>query len=315
MNEQFTDEHLNQSGVMDVGLHKIYWEDWGNQAATPIFYLHGGPGIEFSQEYRTLFDPTKHRVIFHNQRGAGKSQPYACIEENTTQDLIADIEKLREQLGIENMYVVGGSWGSALTLFYVIAHPERVINYVIWSVFTGSQFEIDFVNEGYARYFFPEAWQRFIALVPESCRTTGDSIMSYYADKIRSEDLTEAHKYADEWTLWESTLCSIEYSKETLESEILGGDNLSTATLETHYFMNKNFVPENYVIDNLHKIKRIDCVAVQGRFDMCTPPVSICELSNVYGEYMKLYWVNCGHFISEQALGDKLRAVFLQKCT
>jgi len=313
MNTEHDDQYLNQSGVMNTGLHEIYWEDWGNKEATPIMYLHGGPGGEFSQNYQKLFDPTKHRVIFHCQRGAGRSEPYASTKENTTQDLIADIEQLRAQLEIEKMYVTGGSWGSALSLFYVIAHPQRVINYVIWSVFTGSQFEVDFVNEGYPRHYFPEAWERFIALVPVDKRATGDSVMRHYAEKIRSADEAEARLHADEWTLWEYSLCSIEYDKEALESEIIGGNNLAVANLETHYFLHNSFVPENYVLDNVERIKHIPCTAVQGRFDMCTPPASIYELSKKYGEHMDLQWVNCGHLTSDQAMGDTLRKIFLEK--
>lgn len=311
MESENTDQYLNQEGLLDVGYHKIHWEDWGNKDAIPIMFLHGGPGTGYSQDYQKFFNPEKHRVIFHNQRGSGKSTPYADTHENTTPDLIADIEKLREHLGIEKMYVTGGSWGSALSLFYVIAHPDRVEHFVIWSVFIGSQFEVDFVNEGYPRHYFPEAWERFIEPVPEEKRKNGDSVMRFYAEKIRSEDKEEARKFADEWTLWEMSLCSIDYDKEGLEKEIMGDEgNLSIANLETHYFLNKSFVPENHVFDNLDKIKHISCTAIQGRFDMCTPPVSIYELSKRYGENMNLKWVNCGHLSSDKLMKEALIETF-----
>lgn len=308
-----TDQYLNQSGTLDVGYHQIYWEDWGNKNATPIMFLHGGPGGGYSRNYRKLFNPEQHRVIFHNQRGSGKSTPYADTHENTTPDLITDIERIREHLGIEKMHVTGGSWGSALSLFYTIAHPTRVERLVIWSVFVGSQFEVDFVNEGYPRHYFPEAWERFIALVPEEHRKDGDSVMRFYAEKIRSEDTLTARKYADEWTLWETSLCSINYNKEDLEEEIMGDEeNLSIAHLETHYFLNKSFVPENHVINNLNRIQHIPCTAIQGRFDMCTPPISVYELAKLYGENMNLKWVNCGHMSSDELMREELIQTFNQ---
>lgn len=303
--------YISAKGFLNTGDgHKIYWEDWGNPAAKPIFSLHGGPGGGFSDRHKLLFDPKIHRVIFHDQRGSGRSTPFADTKNNTTQDLIKDIEALRTHLGIEKIYVMGGSWGSALSLFYTIAHPERVERMLIWSLFLARQFEVDFVNEGYPRYFLPQEWERFISLVPEEHRGTGDEVMRYYAEKINSADEVVASKYADEWTLWEMTLCSIVYDPIALEKETMGDkDNLAVARLEAHYFLNKCFVSENYILDNIGKIKHIPCSLVQGRFDMCTPAISAVDLKKAYGDNLNLTLVNSSHLSTDPEMSKTLIAL------
>ena len=314
-----TDPNVIQKGHLGVGDgHSIYWEDWGNRKATPIFSLHGGPGAGFNDKHKFLFDPKIHRVIFHDQRGSGKSTPFAETKHNTTQDLIGDIEKLRKHLHIDNMYVAGGSWGSALALLYSLAHPKRVLRMLIWGVFLARQFEIDFVNEGYPRYFFPEEWNRFISLVPKEHRKNGTSVMKYYVEKIHSKDKSIATTYADEWTLWESTLLSMNYNRLGVEMETIGDkDNVAVAKLETHYFLKRCFIPENYIINNISKIKHIPCSVVQGRFDMCTPPISAYDLAKAYGKNATLQWVNTGHVRSEPemfaALKATIRALFVRR--
>jgi proline iminopeptidase len=301
------DKYINRSGFLETDGYKIYWEDWGNPKATPILFFHGGPGGGCGDGDKLFFDPKKHRVIFHDQRGSGKSTPYASTVKNTTQDLISDAEKILDVLGIEKVFVTGGSWGSALSLFYAIAHPERVKKLLIRGVFLARQFEVDFVNDGRLRYFFPEEWERFIALVPIEHQKTGDDIMKYYAEKIRSSDKKEAQKYADEWTLWEVTLCSINYDEKKLEKSIIGDkNNIALAILETHYFLNKCFVPENYILDNIDKIKHIPCMIIQGHFDMCTPPISAYDLAQAYGSKLTLQWANGGHMATDPEVSTHL---------
>ncbi|MEM6997834.1 MAG: prolyl aminopeptidase [Patescibacteria group bacterium] len=288
---------INKSGHLDVGDgHKLYFEDWGNAEATPILSFHGGPGSNFSDSHKGHFDPNIHRVIFFDQRGCGQSTPFASTDSNTTEYTISDAEKLREYLQIPRWHVVGGSWGSALTLMYAIAHPDRVISMMIWGVYTMRQFEDDWVNEGYPRHFFPKEWARFISLVPEANRTDGNTVMQYYADQMREDDAETAEKYAYEWTLWESVLLSIDYDPNELEQEIMDDPKtLAIALLETHYFLNGCFVAPNYIYNNIDKIKDIPCRAVQGRFDMCTPPETALVLAEAYGEKYELQYVNSGH--------------------
>jgi len=310
MNDSKVDEHVRKSGHLDVGQgHKLYYEDWGNPEAFPIIFLHGGPGSGFSDRHKLNFNPRKHRVIFFDQRGAGKSTPYASIEHNTTQDLVSDIEKLRKHFGIEKAHVCGRSWGSTLALAYAIAHPDRVKHMLIGGVYFGSRFENDFISSGYGRYTYPEAWERFIALVPEDYRSTGTAITQYYADKMRSSNAKVSKQYADEWTLWEVTTISNNYDQRRLETSVLEGDNVAIARLETHYFLHDCFMPDGYILDNVHKIKHIPCYVIHGRFDNCTPPVTAYKLSQAYGDKLTLQWVNAGHSASDTEVAVAGRAV------
>lgn len=295
-------DNINATGELAVsGGHSLHWEDWGNPDATPIIHLHGGPGSGYSDKHKAIYDLKIHRVIFHDQRGCGKSTPFGETENNTTQDLIGDIETLRAQLDItDDVYIAGGSWGSTLSLAYTIAHPEHVKKLMVWSIYFASEFENNYVNEGYPRFSFPEAWKRFIDLVPEGHRANGKSVMQFYADKIYSADPEVAQSYSDEWALWESTLSSINYNQRELEEEVLGDPtNLSVAKLETHYFLNDSFMPDGYILDNIKRINHISCVAIHGRFDMCTPPINAYKLAQKYGDKLQLQWVNSGHSRSD----------------
>lgn len=297
MNE---DPNVLKSGHLSVGDgHELYFEEWGNPKATPMFYLHGGPGGGFSDSNKLLFYPKRHRVIFHDQRGAGRSTPYAATEHNTTQDLIADINKLADHLHIDSFILVGGSWGSTLALLYAIANPNRVQKLLVWSIFLARKFELDYVNEGYAKYTFPEAWERFISFVPPENRKSGKTIMQFYAEQIRSKDEAKALKFAAEWTLWEATLLSKNYDQRRVEAGVLSDDIFPLAMLETHYFLNNCFVPENYILDNIKKIQHIPAFIIHGRFDMCTPPIAARDLAKAYGKTAVLQWTNGGHLRSE----------------
>lgn len=170
------------------------------------------------------------------------------------------------------------------------------------------KFETDWVNEGYPRFNFPAEWERFIALVPQEHRKDGTSIMAYYAKKMRSENKTVAKKHAIEWTLWEYALTSIAYDPTANETEITEDRNtLATALLETHYFMHGCFVPDNYIMDNLNKIRHIPCHVLHGRFDMCTPPIAAYDLARVYGNSLRLEWVNSGHLRTDPLMQQALK--------
>jgi proline iminopeptidase len=307
------DQFARKSGHLDVGDgHKIYYEDWGNPDGFPIIHLHGGPGSGFSDSHKLMFDPLRHRVIFYDQRGAGQSLPFASIINNTTQDLISDIEKLRQHFDISKIHIAGGSWGSTLAMLYAIEHPDRVEKLMMWGIYLLRQFENDYIYQGGPKDTFPEAWARFIGLVPEDKRTNSMDVIKFYASKINSKDKKQAGKYAAEWTLWEMSTTTLSYDRLKIEKEILEGDphfNISMATMETHYFMNKCFVPENYILDNVGKIKHIPAYVVQGRFDMCTPPVSAIDLEKAYGKNLHLQITRAGHLRSEPENLAALRAI------
>ena len=292
------DTSVISSGHLDVGDgHKIYYEDWGNPKSLAIMHFHGGPGVGFNDTHKLLFNPQKHRVIFFDQRGSGKSTPYASTANNTTQDLLSDTNKLRQHLKINEMYLIGGSWGSTMCLTYALKYPEQVKGIIMWGIYLAREFENDLISSGYAQYTYPEAWERFISLVPKEHQANGTSITKFYASKINDAETKTAIKYADEWSLWESSLVSINYDKEKLEKEIVLSDesNLALSRLETHYFLNNCFLPKNYILENIAKIAHIPSYVVQGRFDNCTPPISAYELSKAYGANLTLQFVNAGH--------------------
>lgn len=312
---QIKDPYVRKSGHLTVGDgHKIYWEDWGNPKGFPIIHLHGGPGGGFSETHKLIYDPEIHRVIFHDQRGSGRSTPFASIKDNTTQHLLADIEKLLQYLKIDKVYVAGGSWGSTLTLAYTIAHPDRVAKMMMWGIFLNRNFEVDYLYQGMAKHTFPEAWERFISHVPKKDRGSSQQVINFYVTKLQSKDKQAALKYAAEWNLWESSTVSIKYDRQKLEREVLSGSkeqqdfNLAISRMESHYFKNKCFLPEGYILSNIKKINHIPVYVVQGRFDMCTPPVSALDLAKAYGPQLNLQIVPAGHLRSEQEIRSVLRA-------
>jgi proline iminopeptidase len=308
-----SDLYINKSGHLDVGDgHKIYYEDWGNADGFPIMHLHGGPGSGFSDSHKLIYDPYVHRVIFHDQRGSGQSLPFASIKDNTTQHLISDIEKLREHFNIQKTHVAGGSWGSTLAMLYAIAHPERVEKMMMWGIYLLRQFELDYIYQGINKETFPEAWERFIGLVPNNKRKKSMDVIKYYSSKILSKDKKEAEKYAAEWILLEMSITSLSYDRLKTEKETLEGDmhfNISMATMETHYFLNKCFAEENYILKNIDKIKHLQAYVVQGRFDMCTPPSSAIDLEKAYGSNLHLQITRAGHLRSEPENLAALRAI------
>jgi proline iminopeptidase len=302
-----TDTYINQAGYVESDGHRVYWEDWGNSKAAPIFFMHGGPGGGCTERDKLVFDPKIHRVIFHDQRGSGRSTPFASTQNNTTADLIQDIESIRKALGIESAYVFGGSWGSALSLLYALAHPDRVRKLFVYSVFLGTHAEIDLTNNGSLKRFMPDAWDRFIAHVPESRRSSGDEIMRFYSEQMRSADRAQALRFAQEWSIWEYSLCSINYDAAQIEADTLSDKNiLALSLLETHYLLNGCFIPENHIIENLSKIKHIPCRIIQGRFDLCTPALAAYELAAAYGENARLLLVNSGHLPTDPNMKDSL---------
>lgn len=305
------DRHTLRTGRLDVGNgHKVFFEEWGNPTATPILHLHGGPGSGCKPHHKSLYDPMRQRVIFHDQRGSGRSRPFAETRHNRTSDLILDIERLRACLGIDQAaYVAGGSWGSTLALSYAIAHPDRVRRLVLWGIYLGRTFEDDFVNAGKVKYVFPEAWNRFIAMVPRNRRRSGKSIMAYYASGIRSNRIEVSNRYADEWILWGSTLASSAYDQQHLERDIINArkvngrsGNYGAATIQTLYFRNGCFIRNTPLLKNVSALRHIPCSVVQGRFDLCTPAISAYQLSRAYGDSLHLQWVNSGHSATPEML-------------
>lgn len=306
-NTDIDNEHIIRSGRLDVGDgHTIYWVDWGNQdISTPIFYLHGGPGEGFDEGDLAKFDPKKHRVVFHDQRGSSRSTPFASLDHNTSQDLVSDITKLREHLGFEKISLYGFSWGSTLALLYAIAEPEVVEKMLIGGIFLGRKLDLDYYLGGQAAIHFPEAWERFVSKVPKERRS---DIGDYYYEKMQSRDEAERKEFAKEWMLYEASILRLDYVPAKLESSLKDFAAESLAYLEAHYIFNNCFIEENFILSNAAKIAHISTVIVHGRYDFICPPSAAHELKAKLGDGAILHIAAAGHSTSETTQREVIKA-------
>jgi len=263
------------SGLLSVGdNHQMYYEQIGNPNGIPIVVIHGGPGGGISAKYSTFYDCTKIRLIGFDQRGCGKSTPFGSLEHNTTWDLIEDIEKLRKHLGIDKWHVTGGSWGSTLTLLYSIHHPDRVLGMIISGVCLLRQIDIDWLyKKGGASNIYPEEWDKFELFIPEDERN--DLVKAYYK-RLCSTDEKVRNTACLHWSQWEIKLSFFHAKNSTEEklSETLTNLKkiIPLAKIECHYFINKAFLPtDNYIIENIQKIKHIPLIINQARYDVICP--------------------------------------------
>ena len=256
-------------------LHTIVYEAVGNPNGRPALFLHGGPGVGISPDYRRFFDPDCFRTILVDQRGAGRSTPHAEIRENTTWDIVSDLEKLREHLGIESWVVMGGSWGSLLALLYAIRHPDSVAGLIIRGIFLGRQFEIDWIHgpDG-AALIYPEEWERYTALVGDAT----DNIAAY-CELLASDDEEQALAAARAWSRWEGSMNTLFPDADQLDNMLVDATALSIARIESYYTANRFFLEsDNYVLDNAGTIADIPLHIIHGRYDTICPPISAWEL-------------------------------------
>ncbi|MDO6730568.1 prolyl aminopeptidase [Marinovum sp. 2_MG-2023] len=295
--------------MLDVGDgHKIYVEQSGNPVGIPVVVLHGGPGGGCSPGMRRYFDPDVYRVILFDQRGCSRSQPNASVSHNTTWHLVADIERIRHTLGIDNWIVFGGSWGATLALIYAQAHPEVVRQLVLRGVFLMTQAELDWFYGGGAGQFWPETWARFASLIPEDER--GDMIAAYHK-RLFSGNLVEETRYGQAWAAWENALASVQSSGQSGVPP--GGYARAFSRLENHYFINAGFLEyDGQILDQMDRIAHIPGVIVQGRYDMICPPHTAWKLSQRWPNAELRMIRNAGHAMSEPGISEELVRVMDQ---
>ncbi len=296
-----------RQGYLDVGEgHQIYYELCGNPKGKPVLYVHGGPGQGFSSSSKRFFNPEKWNIILFEQRGAGRSRPFASIRDNTISKLVSDIKKLLQFLGIRKVFLFGGSWGSTLSLVYAIKHPESVSGMVLRGVFLARKWDIFYTFGGGAKEFFPDSWQRFIGLVPENLHSDGKGIIRYYYGKMLSKNRSVAKRHAFEWSRFELSMLKVKMSGEKILSYMKEYNYVSLATLEAHYMVNNCFLPENFILKNIRAIKRgIPISIVQGRYDVICPPVQAWLLHKALPS-SKLFLVPAGHGSSEPEIRSLL---------
>jgi proline iminopeptidase len=285
--------------------HTLYVEECGNPDGLPVVFLHGGPGAGLANYHRRFFDPSRWRVVLFDQRGAGKSTPYADLVDNTTQDLVADIEKIREHLGIGRWLVFGGSWGSTLALVYSQTHPECVLGLVLRGIFLARPWESTWLyGEAGAGRIRPEDWQRFISVIPPAER--GDVLAAYW-QRLTSEDESVRIAAARGWGAWEGGALTLEESPDT-EAEFSSPEiAVSLARLEAHYFRHDCFLEPNQLLRDIAKIRHLPAVIVNGRYDIICPVQSAFDLHQAWPE-AEYHVVVAGHAASEPAIVDKLVA-------
>jgi proline iminopeptidase len=283
MNQLFPELFPFNDGFLKVSqMHSIYFEECGNPDGVPVIFVHGGPGGGLSPKYRQFFDPKKWRVILFDQRGCGKSRPFAELEENTTWNLIADMEAIREQLKIDRWVVFGGSWGSTLGISYAIEHTQRCLGLVLRGIFLLRKKEIDWFYQSGASKIFPDAWEDYVRPIPKEKR---ENMLEAFYEQLTSEDLGIRMAAAKAWCVWEGSCSSLIPNPEVVNHFENPEVSLAMARIECHYFMNKGFFDsDNYLIENLSKIRKVPCTIVQGRYDIVCPIDSAWELHKAWPE-------------------------------
>ena len=297
--EPFDTQFLNVSDR-----HTLYVEQSGNPDGKPVVFLHGGPGGGTLPLYRQFFDPTRWRIVMFDQRGCGKSTPFAELQDNSTWDLVADIELIREHLGISRWAVFGGSWGSTLALAYASSHPHVCTELFLRGIFLLRKKEIDwFYQEGCSK-LFPDLWESYMRPIPENER---DDFVAAYYRRLTSDDPAVRAEAAKAWSVWEGSTSKLSY--DAAAAARFGDDEFADAfaRIECHYFMNKGFfTDDNYLLSQVHKIRHVPTVIVHGRYDVVCPVENAWELHKAFPESELHIIADAGHSLSETGITQKL---------
>lgn len=295
----------HKTGMLPVeGNHTLYWEECGNPQGKPVIFLHGGPGGGLDPSYRSFFSPEYYRIILFDQRGCGKSIPFSSLEQNTTWNLVNDIEQLRQHLNIENWVVFGGSWGSTLALTYAIKHPQQVQALILRGIFLVRPKEIAWFYQTGASYLFPDLWEEYCAPIPFEERS--DFVQSYYK-RLTSPDLTTRKEAAQAWSRWEGGTSKLYIDPNLVKS--FGEEDAADAfaRIECHYFINNGFFEtDNWILENIEAIRSIPGIIVQGRYDVVCPIMSAWELHRAWPEAQLEIISDAGHSAFEPGITDAL---------
>ena len=293
-----------EKGFLQVSkIHSIYWERSGNPNGKKILVIHGGPGGGSQPRYRRYFNPDKFDIIQFDQRGCGSSTPFSCLIENTTDDLVNDIEKLREKLKIDNWHLFGGSWGSTLSLIYAIKNPSRVLSLTLRGIFLCRKFELLWFYQYGASEIFPEEFEKYISVIPISERK--NLITSFYK-YLTSKDDDIRSKVANAWTKWELS------TSHLIKKEFDFGKNKTNsfsdafARIECHYFINSIFLEDDFILKNIQAIESIPTKIIQGRYDVVCPVRSAWDLNKKLKNSELIIVDDAGHSMSEKGITKKL---------
>jgi proline iminopeptidase len=290
-------EPYDQGTLQVSTLHRIHYEQVGTPGGLPALFVHGGPGAGAQPQDRRFFDPRRYRVVLFDQRGCGRSTPHACLEENTTQDLVADMERLRSHLRVERWVLFGGSWGSTLALAYAQAHPDAVSALVLRGIFLLRPEEIDWFYRGGAAHLFPDAWEHFIAPIPASERR--DLVRAYHR-RLTDADGETRLTAARAWSRWEGATLSLTVDPARVHA--FGEDRFAEAfaRIECHYFVNGGFFERpDQLLAGVDRIRHLPAVLVHGRYDVCTPLANAWALHRAWPESHLEVVPDAGHASTE----------------
>lgn len=297
------------SGMLAVGDgQQLYWETSGNPYGKPVVFLHGGPGGGSTPAHRRLFDPQRYRIVLFDQRGCGRSLPHASdpradLSANTTWHLVADIERLRVHLGVDRWQVFGGSWGSTLALAYAQTHPDRVAELILRGIFTLRSQELDWFYEGGASALFPDLWEGFVAQVPHA--EQGHLIRAYHR-LLFDPDPAVHGPAAVAWSQWESSTITLLPRPEVVAGFTEEAYAVAFARIENHYFVNGGWFEDGQLIRDAYRLAGIPGVIVQGRYDVCTPPMTAWDLHRAWQEADFRLIPDAGHAYDEPGILDAL---------
>jgi len=288
--------YVRHSIKVDVP-HVIHVEESGNPSGVPVLFVHGGPGAGCEDYHRRFFDPELYRIILFDQRGCGRSTPHASLETNTTQALVADMELIRQQLGIERWVLFGGSWGSTLSLVYAQTHPERVSGLILRGIFLCRPREIQWFYQSGASRLFPDYWEDFVSVIAEEER---DDMVAAYHRRLNSDDELVRMAAARAWSIWEGRSATLLPQESVINHLANPFTALSMARIENHYFINDSFLEPNQILNNVERLSGIDGVIVQGRYDVVCPMESAWELHRAWPQAEFKVIDDAGHSASEE---------------
>ena len=294
-------------GTLDVGQgHRVHYEQCGNPRGKPALFIHGGPGGGTSPAQRRFWDPAAYRIVLFDQRGCGRSTPYASLEANTTTHLVADMERLREHLGIERWQLLGGSWGSALALAYAQAHPARVSELVLRGVFLVRGEELRWYYGDGCNRLFPDAWEEFLAPIPREER---DDLLGAYHRRLTSDDPATRRRAAVAWSRWEARTSRMRVAPELVAQATEPTFAEAFARIECHYFIHGGFLDaDDALLRNVPRIAHLPATIVQGRYDVVCPPKSAFELHRAWPASRLVLVPDAGHSAFEPGIARALVA-------
>lgn len=285
--------------------HSLYVEESGSAEGIPVVFLHGGPGAGTDPAQRRFFDPNRYRIILFDQRGAGRSRPHASLESNTTTDLVADLELLRDHLGIKRWLVFGGSWGSTLALVYAQTHPERVLGLVLRGIFLCRPSEIDWFYQSGTRRLFPDYFKAFEKLIPEDER--GDLVAAYHR-RLTGDDELARMAAAKAWSRWEAQTACLAPNRGVIDALSEPRTALAMARIESHYFVNNSFLAPNQILDNADRLAGIPGEIIHGRYDVICPLENALALHEVWPDSRLSIVAEAGHAAGEPGIARALIA-------